>query len=160
MQSMPFPQKYCCNHRWEDAARGRKTQQVIGSCLNFQPAAMFRGCVQCWDVGICFDAGSYLVKISLLFHIVSHFATNFWAGWVKGLMFQNQDHQNPSQGTSGMEVPWAVLRPVHVFVCLKFVCISRSGAPCSCTNSSRSVVSNYKSRSGVSVHWLVWHHYA
>ena len=73
---MSFPQKYCCNHRWEDAARGRNIQQVIvhdlisSQLLCLEVVSNHVGMY--WNVGICFAASSYLVKISLLFHIVSH----------------------------------------------------------------------------------------
>ena len=96
---MAFPQKYCCNHRWEDAARGRKIQQVIVhdllSSQLLRLEVVFSHVGMYWDVGICFAACSYLVKILLLFRIVSHLEATIWAVRIKGLMFQNQDHQNP-----------------------------------------------------------------
>lgn len=73
---MAFPQKYCCNHRWEDAARGRNIQQVIVhdliSSQLLRLEVVFSHVGMYWDVGICFAACSYLVKILLLFRIVSH----------------------------------------------------------------------------------------
>ena len=122
---MAFPQKNCCNHRWEDAARGRNIQQVIVhdliSSQLLRLEVVFSDDGMYWDVGICFAAGSYLVKTLLLFRIVSRFEASIRAVRIKGLMFhdvpKSRSSKSYSQGTSRTEVPWAVFRPVHVFVC-------------------------------------------
>ena len=166
---MAFPKKYCCNHRWEDAARGRNIQQVIVhdliSSQLLRLEVVFSHVGMYWDVGICFAAGSYLVKILLLFRIVSHFEATIWAVRIKGLMFQNQDHQNPTvkahlvQRFRGPCFDPCMSLFVHVSCLFAILALGPHPVPAPTKSSSRSVVSNYISRSDVSVHWLVWHHY-
>lgn len=131
--------------------RSKREEYTTSHCSwpNFQPAATFGGCVQsCWDVLGCWDLlcclfilGQDLAIVSYCFSLRGYYLSSSDQGFD---VPKSRSSKSYSQGTSRTEVPWAVFRPVHVFVCscVMFVCISRSGAsPCSCTNEKLLKVS-------------------
>ena len=154
----------------KDAARGRNIQQVIVPWPNFQPAATFGGCVQsCWDVLGCWDLlccrfilGQDLAIVSYCFSLwgyyLSRFGSRVWCSKIKIIKILQSRHIS-YRGSVGRVSTRACPLFVHVSCLFVFLALGPHPVPAPTKSSSRSVVSNYISRSDVSVHWLVWHHY-